>query len=97
MIKNLQNIPLFQGLDEDVLKKLSSIITEQKFDEGEEIFKEGSLGDTLFIIEDGEVEIRKLINVEEGRYKALAIMFSGDFFGKWHSLIQSLVQHLLIV
>lgn len=82
MLKNLQNISLFHNLDKDILSKLSLITTEQKFDEGDEIFKEGSLGDALFIILDGEVEIRKLISKEEEKYKTLAILSDGDFFGE---------------
>lgn len=82
MIKKLQNIPLFHNLDEGVLEKLSSIITECKFDEKEEIFKEGEIGDALFIIEEGEIEIRKLISEEEGRFKTLAKLFRGEYFGE---------------
>jgi len=50
-----------------------------QFSEGSVIFSEGDLGLTMYVIESGKVEIRKLLG---GRQQVLAILSKGDFFGE---------------
>jgi CRP-like cAMP-binding protein len=82
MKEDLKKVPLFTCLEDNVLKKLGSITREAQFQEDEVIFEEGSPGDTLFIVEEGEVEIRKLIHKKEKKFKTLARLSSGDIFGE---------------
>ncbi|MCU0304474.1 MAG: cyclic nucleotide-binding domain-containing protein [Thermoanaerobaculales bacterium] len=49
------------------------------FGAGEVIFDEGDLGLTMYVIERGEVEIRKKFGKE---VRALAVLGKGDFFGE---------------
>jgi hypothetical protein len=49
------------------------------FTEGNVIFEEGDLGLTMYVIEVGEVEIRKKFGGEE---RSLAVLGKGDFFGE---------------
>jgi hypothetical protein len=49
------------------------------FDAGTVIFNEGDLGLAMYVIEQGEVEIRKEIGNEE---RVLAVLGKGDFFGE---------------
>ena len=53
---------------------------------GEILFEEGSPGSEMFIIEDGTVEILKVV---AGREKRLALLEEGDFFGEM-SVIEDL-------
>lgn len=46
---------------------------------GDYVFREGEGGDTMFIVQEGEVEILKEIN---GRESRLALLEEGDFFGE---------------
>ena len=48
-------------------------------DEGKVIFKEGDIGDTMYIIKDGSVRISKSIS---GKEHILAVLGKGDFFGE---------------
>lgn len=82
MKKNLKKLPLFKGLEDDVIKKLVLITAKLQFQEKEVIFEEGSPSDALFILEDGEVEIRKSIHKKEEKFKTLARLFRGDIFGE---------------
>ena len=49
------------------------------FSKGSEIFAEGDLGLAMYVIESGEVEIRKKLADED---RALARLSKGDFFGE---------------
>lgn len=48
-------------------------------DAGKVIFKEGDVGDKMYIIQKGSVRISKNIN---GKEMTLAVMHKGDFFGE---------------
>ena len=50
-----------------------------EFATGDVIFFEGDLGLSMFVIEAGEVEVRKMIGKEE---RSLAVLGKGDFFGE---------------
>ena len=49
------------------------------FSKGSVIFSEGDLGLTMYVIESGEVEIRKVLG---GKEQVLATLSKGDFFGE---------------
>ncbi len=50
-----------------------------RFAAGEFIFREGDGGDTMFIVQEGEVEILREVHGREAR---LAVLEEGDFFGE---------------
>ncbi|MCK4543628.1 MAG: Crp/Fnr family transcriptional regulator [Spirochaetales bacterium] len=49
------------------------------FDSGKVIFKEGEIGDKMYIIQEGSVRISKEIG---GKEHILAVLGKGDFFGE---------------
>ncbi len=49
------------------------------YEAGHFVFNEGDLGTEMFVIQEGEVEIVKVIHGEE---KCLAVLSHGDFFGE---------------
>jgi hypothetical protein len=53
---------------------------------GEHIFREGELGTEMFILQEGQVEILKLVG---GAEEQLAVLEKGDFFGEM-SLLEDL-------
>ena len=53
----LASIPLFESLTEDDLASLSKRLEEIDYNEGDVIFAQGDEGSSLFIIDDGGVEI----------------------------------------
>lgn len=82
MLERLKEVPLFQGLPEDILRHLAELSKEERYREGETIFSEGSVGDALFIVGSGEVLINKVIDREERTFMTLAILGKDDFFGE---------------
>src|SRR5258708_10227304 len=75
----LANIPLFESLTEDDLASLSKRLEQIDYNEGDVIFSQGDEGSSLFLIEDGSVEI----SYGEGKSKVrLAALFNGQYFGE---------------
>lgn len=75
----LSNIQLFESLTAEDLKSLARRLENIEYKEGDVIFRQGESGSSLFIIEDGSVEI----SYGEGRTKVvLASLFTGQYFGE---------------
>jgi CRP/FNR family cyclic AMP-dependent transcriptional regulator len=75
----LAHIPLFESLTPQDLDTLSTKLEEIDYAEGDVIFKQGEDGSSLFIIDEGAVEI----SYGEGRGRiALATLFDGQYFGE---------------
>ncbi len=88
IVKFLRETDLFYGLREDHLQALARICREVKFKNGEEIVKENSPSDELFIIVEGQADI--IIDphmVESGKTRssaptAIVRMGQGQTFGE---------------
>ncbi|MCS7311750.1 MAG: cyclic nucleotide-binding domain-containing protein [Acidobacteria bacterium] len=81
-VSDTQKMELFreQGLSASELQLLTTFSQEERFRQGEAIFREGDPGDRLYIVLDGQVRISKLIpGVGE---EALVILNRGEFFGE---------------
>jgi CRP-like cAMP-binding protein len=55
----LQDRPLFMGVDSEAFNKFAQVATYQEYQPGEVIIKEGEQKDTLMVIENGQVEVLK--------------------------------------
>ena len=78
-IEALRAIPLFANLDESDLSEVVGLLIERKFPRDAVIFEEGTLGDYMYLIQEGQVKVTKMS--EDGREKILEIFGPGDFFG----------------
>lgn len=78
-IEGLRAIPLFANLDEKDLSDIAGLLIERKFPRDAVIFEEGTLGDYMYLIQEGQVKVTKMS--EDGREKILEIFGPGDFFG----------------
>ena len=75
----LGNIALFESLTDDDLASLSQRLTAADYAPGGIIFNQGEEGSSLFIIQNGAVEI----SYGEGKAKVcLATLFPGQYFGE---------------
>jgi len=75
----LANIPLFESLTDEDLDALAKRIEEADYNDGDVIFKQGDSGESLFLIDDGAVEI----SYGEGRTRiVLSTLFPGQYFGE---------------
>lgn len=65
--KFLKAVPIFRGLEEEELRQLLEISRRVQFPRGKVILKEGEPGETMYIIEEGMVEISKSLVMKLGR------------------------------
>ncbi|WP_102349507.1 Crp/Fnr family transcriptional regulator [Bacillus sp. Marseille-P3661] len=72
-------IPFFEGLTEEDVKQLSKWCVERKFKRRSIIFLEGDVGDELYIIKKGSVEI---CHYYEDKKNILTILHEGNYFGE---------------
>lgn len=76
----LKNIEIFADLSVNELAAVASVTEEAAFDEMEMVFREGDIGDTLFLVLEGEVAVIKDCNAE--REFELDSIGPGDYFGE---------------
>ena len=75
----IRHMPLFESLADDEVTALVARLEERAFEASAAVFKAGDTGATLFLIQDGAVEI----STGEGKQKTvLASLFPGQFFGE---------------
>ena len=71
-------VPLLQGLSDKLIDQLSNRAKELTFLQGDLVIEQGEKGDSLYIINHGELTIYKT----EHKDKPIAELKSGDFFGE---------------
>lgn len=75
------SVPIFKNLPEDTLIKISDVLEETFYPNGEYIIRQGARGDTFFIISKGRVKVTmKTPNSSEEKY--IRTLSKGDFFGE---------------
>jgi len=79
-IDQLTSIPLFQGLSQEDLEALSSIVMIQHCNRGEVIFSEGDEAIGFYVVIAGRVKVFKLSF--EGKEQILHIFGPGEPFGE---------------
>ncbi len=75
VIEALKKNDLFKDAREDVLEFLATYGNLIKFQRGDEVIREGEMGDTMYIIIEGEYEVMR-------GGKSIALISKGDFFGE---------------
>lgn len=75
----LRNVALFAQLPDQDLDRVCEMMQEVRLAAGEELFAEGSRGDSAYIIESGELEI---IKASVNRQVLLAVRRTGDVIGE---------------
>jgi CRP/FNR family cyclic AMP-dependent transcriptional regulator len=71
----LASVPPFDSLPDDVREKFSVWVGELKVDQGRHLADQGDYAYELFVIEDGNAEVRR-------NGDAIAELGPGDFFGE---------------
>ncbi|MCG2725033.1 MAG: cyclic nucleotide-binding domain-containing protein [Elusimicrobia bacterium] len=80
--KNLKKVSIFKNFDDNRLKEFFKTFKQKKYNAGDIIFKEGSAGNTLLLLIEGEVIIEKKLDEDEKDFKQLALLSVGEFFGE---------------
>jgi signal transduction histidine kinase len=75
----LEAVPLFAGLPDEDLARLSTGVTELRLQKGDELFREGDEGDAAYVIIEGDIEITKQA---DSREVLLAVQGPGTVIGE---------------
>jgi CRP-like cAMP-binding protein len=75
----LERHPLLAHLTREQLEHIAEVGEVERFEPGEEVVAEGSLGDALYLVLTGKVEVSKVEH-------PLAALEPGDFFGEMSML-----------
>ncbi|KAL3285204.1 hypothetical protein HHI36_019319 [Cryptolaemus montrouzieri] len=80
-ISFLRSVPLLENLSTDLLAKIADALEVEFYPAGVHILRQGTRGDTFFIISNGNVRVTQRIPgvLEE---KELRILNRGDYFGE---------------
>lgn len=79
MLQNLRRIPFFSELPDRELRAISEQLHCERYLKGQIIFSEGQAGDTLYLIESGQVQV---LTGQPPDEKILAYLGPGNFFGE---------------
>ncbi|HAM38433.1 MAG: hypothetical protein A2474_04585 [Elusimicrobia bacterium RIFOXYC2_FULL_34_12] len=79
IITFLKNHPFFSILNEEEQKEFAKILISETFKKDDIIFKQGDMGDRLYLVKDGLVRI---YIVETTTEETIALMKPGDIFGE---------------
>lgn len=82
--EELAEVKLFELLDEDELNDLAVVIDSAKLSVGETLFHTGDVGESLFIVKSGEVEL--FIKDTAGQKIVLKVAEEDDIFGEMSML-----------
>ena len=78
-ISIFQDKEVFFGLSDEQLAEIALVADRKRYEPGEVLFKEGAMGDSLFIIESGQVDLT--VKKEGGELK-LATLPAGAIMGE---------------
>ncbi|KAJ3119684.1 hypothetical protein HK098_005230 [Nowakowskiella sp. JEL0407] len=76
----LLSIPFFKDLEESSLKSIAGTMTVINFEKGHVIIKEGELSEELYLISEGEADVRKSDKAHSHDIRLLTLR-RGDFIG----------------
>src|SRR4051794_32067240 len=79
-VEVLQKSRLFDNLLPQEFEMLGELCVVRRFKAHEAVFEKGDVGDSLFIMVDGEVEV--LMKDNKSSAKVLATLLAPDFFGE---------------
>jgi HEAT repeat protein/ATP/ADP translocase len=77
----LKRVPFFQSLSVEQLKALATICDEKIFKKGQQVFKQGEQGGSLYIVVTGRVEVG-LMNSQQDTFTMLATYEVNTVFGE---------------
>lgn len=80
MIERLSRIDILRALPPDEMHHIVPSVENRVFRTGEVIFRQGAVGKSLYLIEDGEVKIESA--GEDGSAKAISALGAGQTFGE---------------
>lgn len=79
-LKQFKKISIFENMPDELLREISTKVSNKFLKKDETLFFKGDIGDSLYIIKKGKIKIS--IPTEEGEELIISIFSDGDFFGE---------------
>ena len=79
-IDTLRHCRLFGLLSDEQIEQLAEVVDTRYYHKGDYVCKEGAWGDSMFIVDGGEVKITKKLDVND--IWEITVLRHGDFFGE---------------
>jgi SulP family sulfate permease len=83
LITAFRSMAALHDIEAPHLRKLAAIANEMEFAEGEIVYREGDIGEAIYLIQSGEVVIETPL--DEARYAPVCALGPGQLFG-WSAL-----------
>lgn len=81
IVDSLLGIPFFRSLSPETLTAISAKLRKVHFEQGEIVFVENSLGDSMYLIESGQVKVSVRTGTDQEE-KIINYLGPGNFFGE---------------
>ena len=76
----LRQVELLEGLDDEDLRHLDAVCSQERYQKGETVFRAGEEGDRLYIVSDGFVEI--IVGNTAATPRTVVNLGTGQLFGE---------------
>ncbi len=88
IISTLESCDLFNELEKVNIEKIAGLCRVEKYRPGEYIFRQGELGENLYIIADGHIFLERTIDLGTRKGNAIiGTLGKGKAFGCWSTLL----------
>ncbi|KAL5527167.1 hypothetical protein ACEPAG_5958 [Sanghuangporus baumii] len=77
----LSTVPLLSSLSAEERSKIADALTSKVYLDGDKVVKQGDIGDSFFLVEEGEAVVTKKIPGEEGE-REVGHLRKGEYFGE---------------
>lgn len=91
LLSALHSVEIFKGLSTLQMNALCDAMAQAPFDQGTYIFEQGDVGDSFYVITEGEAEVLRAEPGSEDE-KELGVLQAGAFFGE-RALIKNQVRY----
>lgn len=79
-VEALRRADVFWGLEREDIEILAEVLPQVELSEGEPLFHQGSLGDSLYIVVEGRLQIR--VSDERGQATTVGVLGPGESVGE---------------
>ncbi|MBU1446133.1 cyclic nucleotide-binding domain-containing protein [Patescibacteria group bacterium] len=76
----LRNIPALEGVEDSVLREISSKGKNMKYKKGDFVFKQDEPGDLFYVIKSGKVDVIR--EFQDGTEESIVVLYDDNFFGE---------------